>query len=143
MRPSRPGFTLIELMIVVAIIGILAVVAIPKFVDLVRKANEASTKGSLGTLRNAISIYYGDMEGQFPATPLALTLNGKYLAAMPTARTPSYHMDTTAALLTSEAALFTDVGGWSYDNTPTDGYYGGLWVNCTHTDSRASVWTNY
>ena len=53
-------------MLVVAIIGLLAAIAIPKFANLVVKAKEASIKGKLGTLRSAISIYYADNEGIYP-----------------------------------------------------------------------------
>jgi len=60
---AKKGFTLIELMIVVAIIGILAAIAIPQFAQLVAKSQEGATKGNLGTLRSSLSIYYGDLEG--------------------------------------------------------------------------------
>ena len=77
------GFTLIELMIVVAIIGILAAVAIPKFADLVSKSKEAAVKGTLGALRSAISIYYGDREGQYAQNLFdALATGNKYMPAV-------------------------------------------------------------
>ena len=64
MKPSdRGGFTLIELMIVVAIIGLLAAIALPKFANLVTKAREATIKGKLGSLRSALSLYYADTAG--------------------------------------------------------------------------------
>ncbi|MDD5687697.1 MAG: prepilin-type N-terminal cleavage/methylation domain-containing protein [Elusimicrobia bacterium] len=63
---KNKGFTLIELMIVVAVIGILAAIAIPKFGNLLRTAKEGATKGSLGSIRSAITIYYGEMEGEYP-----------------------------------------------------------------------------
>src|SRR3954454_322818 len=82
------GFTLIELMIVVAIIGILAAVAIPKFADLVTKSKEAAVKGTLGALRSAVSIYYGDLEGNYPGNLFtAMTTGNKYMPAL--ANTPS------------------------------------------------------
>ncbi|MBK7546276.1 MAG: prepilin-type N-terminal cleavage/methylation domain-containing protein [Elusimicrobia bacterium] len=69
MRPGRGrpwGFTLIELMLVVAIIGLLASIAIPKFGKLIIRSKEAAVKGKLGSLRSAISIYYAENEGEFP-----------------------------------------------------------------------------
>src|SRR6266446_2821109 len=84
MKKNQKGFTLIELMIVVAIIGILAAVAIPKFADLVTKSKEASVKGTLGSLRSALSIYYGDNDGNYPGQAAgdlftALSTNYKYM----------------------------------------------------------------
>src|SRR5215469_2312760 len=96
MRKSREGFTLIELMIVVAIIGILAAIAIPKFASLIRKSNEGASKGNLGSIRGALSIYYGDLEGQYPDDMTSLTISGKYLASIPNAKAPNYHPDTSS-----------------------------------------------
>src|SRR3954467_3408107 len=92
---AKRGFTLIELMIVVAIIGILAAIAIPKFAELIRKSNEGKLKGTLGAMRSAISIYYADMEGPYAADLYSLTISGKYLAVMPPIAVPNYHAQTS------------------------------------------------
>ena len=141
-KKSKKGFTLIELMIVVAIIGILAAIAIPKFAELIRKSGEGASKGNLGSIRSSLSIYYGDLEGSYPAQLAALTISGKYLSAVPAAKTPNYHADSSTEVdgLLSNA---TDVGGWWYNNTIGDANVGGVIVSCTHTDSKGSVWTSY
>ena len=142
-RPSERAFTLIELMIVVAIIGILAAIAIPKFAALIRKSSEGASKGNLGSIRSALSIYYGDMEGQYPSDALAsLTQNSKYLSAIPNAKTPSYHADTST-VYNYVLPTINDNGGWAFDNTTTDPNLGYAWVNCVHTDTKGSYWSNY
>lgn len=54
---NRKGFTLIELILVIAILGILAVSALPKFLNLGTRAEQASRDGVLGAVRSGIALY--------------------------------------------------------------------------------------
>lgn len=143
---KRKAFTLIELMIVVAIIGILAAIAIPKFAQLINKSKEGHTKGALATLRTAISVYYSDNECFFPTDDLkVLTKNAKYLAYIPDVRLPGTpHQDsraiTTAA---SGTAMVNDAGGWAYDSNKADHDWGRITVNCDHADISGNDWSRF
>jgi len=69
----KRAFTLIELIMVIVIIGILAMVAIPKFTGLSNSARVSATRGGLGNIRAAVSIAYvkngmGGGSATFPAT---------------------------------------------------------------------------
>ena len=64
---TRQGFTLIELMIVVVIIAILAAIAIPNFVRLQSRANEASVKGNAHALQMAVEDYCVINDSDLPA----------------------------------------------------------------------------
>ena len=59
-RSGESGFTLVELMIVMTIIGILASIAIPSYIRSVQKAKEAVLREDLHTLRTAIDSYTVD-----------------------------------------------------------------------------------
>ncbi len=63
-RHRQAGFTLIELVIVIAIIGILAAVAIPKFIDLRNEAYIAQVNGVLGGVRAGISVVAAKNQAQ-------------------------------------------------------------------------------
>jgi type IV pilus assembly protein PilA len=65
---NKKGFTLIELMIVVAIIGILAAIAIPNFLTFRLKAKTSEAKSNLGAIRTVQEAYKAEEDEYYPAT---------------------------------------------------------------------------
>jgi len=75
------GFTLLELIVVVAMIGILAAIALPNLIQMPTRSKEAVLKTNLRTIRQALDQFYGDL-GHYPETLDALVEEG-YLRNVP------------------------------------------------------------
>jgi len=127
---KNKGFTLVELMIVIAIIALLAAVALPKFASATEAAKVANVQGNLANLRTSLAVYYAKNK-QYPSfstsASAGIRSNGdlseefqnfysnKQMPIVPsgenvsTARRNVYSMTTT-----------TRTGGWRYDPVKGD-----------------------
>ncbi|UOG17840.1 pilin [Acinetobacter sp. PK01] len=138
---AQKGFTLIELMIVVAIIGILAAIAIPAYQDYITRGQVSEAVSLGGGLKSPLSEYGAD-KNAWPTTLVAptatptsgqlnATLVGKY-ATVTNTITGTYPTGrVTVTMNTGKASggvltYSTNNGGsaWSCGNTTVDGYTG-------------------
>jgi general secretion pathway protein G len=124
------GFTLVELMIVMAIIGILAVIAVPSYITAVRHSKEAVLKEDLFVLRGAIDSYTMDKQ-KAPQSLDDLTQEG-YIKAIP--EDPMTHSNSTWVTDTGDSVHSLDQSEPGIDDvhsgsgdTGTDGQAYSTW----------------
>jgi hypothetical protein len=130
------GLTVVEIVIMLAVLAVVGALTFPKFRTMLYASREGRTKTGLGDLRGAISIYYSDNFGVYPAddgTPdarLAQYIVPAYIKAMPKVELKHLHPGE----LTTVQDRFTDAGDWMYE--VLNGFVA---VNCGHTDTKGQT----
>jgi type IV pilus assembly protein PilA len=132
MLRNKKGFTLIELMIVVAIIGILAAIAIPNFLKFQAKSKQSEAKTNLKGIYTAETGYFGEVNsyGDFQTVNWEPVGNSRYRFSLVTSGT-------------DEGDLTVTLGAWTGGPTPawtTNSFTAGAQGNID-SDAPLDVWT--
>ena len=134
----KKGFTVMEIAITVVVFALLFGFTVPKFMALVHKAQEGSTKHKLVKVRSAIAAYYGEHQGNYPTDNLS-SLSPQYIEKIPQATVPGYPPSAHVSHGNFEQA-FPKTGGWAYISDPADPRYGDFFVNVEKDDSYGKAW---
>ncbi|MBC7543640.1 MAG: type II secretion system protein [Candidatus Sericytochromatia bacterium] len=119
MRKSQEGFTLIELMVVIVIIGILVAIALPNFIGATDRAKIANVKSNAHTVQTMLESYGVDFGGKYPTTVVLLQQEAQTGAYWKALSNPFSGL-TTTSLETFNTGTFTNGGSVGYNMQAAD-----------------------
>lgn len=117
MRRKLGGFTLIELVMVIVILGILAAVAIPTFFNLQDDARRSATRGALGGLRSGIAIWYARTAASGAGSYPTLAELGSIPGGPMQFGIPVNPYNNSTTILAGAAEGGSSTAGWIYNAT--------------------------
>lgn len=105
------------------------------------------SKVRLAAVRTAVQAYYGDHEGQFPASLDELVKDGKYLKELPPLELPGHAASNKVKNITApevDPKNLDDAGGYAYYNSPKyPDTLGTVVINCTHKGADGTPLSSY
>ena len=124
---NNKGFTLVEIILVIVLIGILGTIIIPKFAGQTDKATIAATKANAESIRSAVRLYQSNNDGALPANLAALV--STYLSEVP---------EETITPSATVTGANDGSGGWVYDAATGD-----VSVNLAGNDASGDPYSGY
>lgn len=123
-KQNQQGFTLIELMIVVAIIGILAAVAIPSYRDYTARAQMSEALSLMSGFKTGLAEYHqseGNFNTSLKATQFGSTVSGKYVSTVVLTGAGTNAIQIAATMKAAASGVSSEIGGGQLRLKTTDG----------------------